>query len=301
MALTLSVDRVSEEGRELLTYGTPDFPIAFFDDDLARVAVPCHWHEELEIVVVTEGAVRMRIAGDEFTLNAGEGYFSNAGILHAAALTTPTGRQIAMVFSPRIVSQGDDLIWKTCVAPVLGNPRLPYLRLTAAVPWQREILRLAKAAWQSGAYEMKDYPLTVRAALSSALSAIAERLDAVDVAPHDTTAFQRDEQRIKKALVFIETNYDAPVTIEAIARSADISVSTCLRLFRSTLDTTPIRCLTQVRLQRAAEALTRGDGRTITEIAYASGFSDASYFNRCFRNAYGMTPREYISHRSERN
>ena len=31
MALTLSVDRVDETGRELLTYGTEDFPIAFFD------------------------------------------------------------------------------------------------------------------------------------------------------------------------------------------------------------------------------------------------------------------------------
>ena len=43
MALTHSVDRVDETGRELLTYGTPDYPIAFFDDDLSRVAVPPHW------------------------------------------------------------------------------------------------------------------------------------------------------------------------------------------------------------------------------------------------------------------
>ena len=36
MALTQSVDQVDENGREILTYGTEDFPIAFFDDDLKR-------------------------------------------------------------------------------------------------------------------------------------------------------------------------------------------------------------------------------------------------------------------------
>ena len=43
MALTQSVDKVDESGREILTYGTEYFPIAFFDDDLTKVAVPPHW------------------------------------------------------------------------------------------------------------------------------------------------------------------------------------------------------------------------------------------------------------------
>ena len=55
MALTRSVDRVDENGRELLTYGTEALSIAFFDDDLTRVAVPTHWHDESEIAVITKG------------------------------------------------------------------------------------------------------------------------------------------------------------------------------------------------------------------------------------------------------
>ena len=91
MALTLSVDRVDESGRELLTYGTEDFPIAFFDDDLTMISIPYHWHDELEIVIITEGSVHMRIAGSEFALKKGDGYFSNSGILHTETLTTPMG------------------------------------------------------------------------------------------------------------------------------------------------------------------------------------------------------------------
>ena len=55
MSLSYSVDKVDKDGREMLTYGTKDFPIAFFDDDLVKVSVPWHWHDEFEVVIITEG------------------------------------------------------------------------------------------------------------------------------------------------------------------------------------------------------------------------------------------------------
>ena len=293
MGLTRSVEAVDENGREMLTYGTADFPIAFFDDDLTEVAVPAHWHDELELVLITEGTVHMRIAGDSFDMRAGEGYFSNSGILHAANLETAAGRQHAMVFSPRIVSQAEDLIWKQYVEPVLGNPALPYVRLSPAVAWQAEALRLAETAWDAGAYDQAEYPLRVRHCLSRLLSLIGSNAEAAEGETRATGQYQRDERRVKKALLFIDGNYAEGIGIEDIARSAEISVSTCLRLFRSVLGTTPVQYLLAYRLQRAAEELRRSDGRTVAEIAYSCGFSDASYFNRCFRKAFSMTPSEY--------
>jgi AraC-like DNA-binding protein len=295
MAFSISVDRVDETGREQLSYGTEDFPIAFFDDDLTVVSVPTHWHEELELVVITEGLVRMRIAGQDFSLGAGDGYFANRGILHGAALESPAGHQHAMVFSPKLLSREGDLIWKTCVAPILENRRLPFLRLSASVSWQREILRLAEAAWKSGGYETEDYPLVVRSSLTRAFSLLAKHRDDPENAYPCSSGYPRDEERIKKALIYIEQNYDGPVSIEDLARCAGISASTCLRIFRAMLDTTPIAYLLRFRLQRALEELKREDGRTISEIAYSCGFSDASYFNRCFRREYGVTPSVYVS------
>lgn len=295
MALSISVDRVDETGRELLTYGTEDFPIAFFDDDLTKISVPYHWHDELEIVIITEGAVRMRIAGTEFSLKTGDRYFSNSGILHTETLTTPTGHQHALVFSPRIISQREDLIWKAYLSPVLRNPQIPFLLLKAAVPWQKEILRLAETAWNQGAYEAKDYPLAVRSSLSMAFSHIVDHLKDMENETPYTSAFQRDELRIKKILIYIERNYGTNITLEELANSANISTSTCLRLFSTVLGTTPIKYLLTFRLQKATEELKHANGRTVSEIAHSCGFSDASYFNRCFRKEYGVTPSEYCS------
>jgi AraC-like DNA-binding protein len=48
--------------------------------------------------------------------------------------------------------------------------------------------------------------------------------------------------------------------------------------------------LTELRLRKAAERLAHpGDGR-ISDIAFDCGFNDLSYFNRCFRRRFGLTP-----------
>ena len=295
MALTYSVDQVDESGKELLTYGTEDFPIAFFDDDLAKVTIPNHWHDELEIVVITEGKVIVRIAGQEFILTAGDGYFANSAILHAAELKTAAGYQHAMVFNPAVISAPGSLAWKTYLEPLLGDPQLPFVRLSAAVPWQKEILSCSEKAWDLGAYDKSDYSVEVPYLLGKVIAGLTRHADTVKSELHYTSKYQRDELRIKKALLFIETNYGNAITIEDIADSAGVSVSSCLRLFRSIIGSTPISYLVKFRLQKAAEEFQRKSERTIAETVYSCGFTDASYFNRCFRKEYGMTPSEFIA------
>ena len=155
---------------------------------------------------------------------------------------------------------------------------------------------MAENAWQSGAYEKKDYPLHVRYLLSQAMALIAGHAETIGRESAYTDKYQRDELRIKKALLFIERNYGSSLTLEEIASSASVSTSTCLRLFSVIVGTTPVSYLLDYRLQRAAQELQYQGDRTISEIAYLCGFTDASYFNRCFRKKYGITPTGYVRH-----
>jgi AraC-like DNA-binding protein len=47
--------------------------------------------------------------------------------------------------------------------------------------------------------------------------------------------------------------------------------------------------LNELRLSQAAAMLARGE-RRISDVAFACGFNDLSYFNRCFRRRFGLTP-----------
>lgn len=294
MALSYSVDNVDENGKELLNYGTKDFPIAFFDDNLAKVKVPWHWHEEFELIIILDGIVDVNIDGQKFLLKRGEGYFANSGILHSAKLISKTGHQHALVFSPRIISPSIDLVWNTYVKPVQNNPVLPFIPLSPSVDWQKCILEYSETAWQSGAYNKAHYPIVVRESLSKVFAIIKEHMDFTENEFHIPKRKSQNDFRIKKMLSYIEENYSSNITINDIARSADISISTCLRLFKTIMHTTPINYMIKYRLQKSVHYLLKKEHLPISEIAYLCGFSDASYYNRCFKKEYGTTPSDYM-------
>lgn len=301
MALSYSVDKTDSSGKELLTYGTSDFPIAFFDDDLTKVKVPWHWHDELEIIIITEGSVCVQIANSSFVLNKGEGYFLNSGILHSAKLLSPKGHQHALIFSPEIAAHCEDIVWKTYIKPIFKKQALPFIKLSPGISWQNDILQLSNCAWLNGAYEKADYPITVRHSLTRVFSLIKNHIDLLENETEFTHKARQDELRIKKILFFIENNYSSIITIADIAKSGDISISSCLRLFKQILKTTPIQYLIKYRLQKAVEEFDSLECRNIGDIAYSCGFSDATYFNRCFKKEFGCTPTEYMEGRLNSN
>lgn len=83
MALSPCCTELDENGRELNAHGTAAFPVACYHDQLEIDPVPWHWHEDLEVLVVTEGTVLAAAGGEKCALPVGDGIFINAGVLHA--------------------------------------------------------------------------------------------------------------------------------------------------------------------------------------------------------------------------
>lgn len=85
--------------------------------------------------------------------------------------------------------------------------------------------------------------------------------------------------------------YTGDVSIETVAYSMDISVRTLQRELNRA--GTEFRSLTgMVRLRRATELLEER-GFSLTRIAGDLGYSSPAGFSRAFRNATGLSPREY--------
>ena len=65
------------------------------------------------------------------------------------------------------------------------------------------------------------------------------------------------------------------------------------------LNISPIDYIRTKRLSIAARLIAQGEGR-INEVCYSVGFTSPSYFTKCFKAAYGLTPTEYAAtHASE--
>jgi AraC-like DNA-binding protein/mannose-6-phosphate isomerase-like protein (cupin superfamily) len=80
--------------------------------------------------------------------------------------------------------------------------------------------------------------------------------------------------------------------VPRLLRLAHVSPAHLARSMRRYYGTTPTEFVAQLRLRQAA-ALLATTSRSITEIGDVCGYASASYFNRCFRAAHGMSPREF--------
>jgi len=99
---------------------------------------------------------------------------------------------------------------------------------------------------------------------------------------------------LQKALSFIEQNYQNPISLDMVARETAMSKFHFSRLFKQYTGLTFKQYLNRQRIKVAKELLTK-KGYSVTEVGYAVGFNDASYFSRVFREVEGRTPRDHLS------
>lgn len=299
MPLSYWIPGVDEQGRELAKHGNAAFPIGCYYDALAVEPVAWHWHEEVECAFVTEGSCTFLIGAQRCTLQTGEGIFIIPGMIHAVAdpmfdlsMTKPSDCRLhSMCFHPRLVGGSpESAIWQNYLQPLMEDLTAPYLRLDPKIPWQQQALDAIEGAWQACVTDEPGYELKVRNELSRLIWLLTSNRETVKARPSDKAI--RDAERIKVMLNYIHTHYTETLDTAAIAQSAIISVSECLRCFHNTIHTTPIQYVKQYRIQRAARLLA-GTDRKIADIGQQCGFQEMSYFARTFREMMGCTPKEY--------
>lgn len=196
MALSLCRTTVDDSARELMEHGTAAFPIACYHDDLQAEPVPWHWHEELEVLVVSEGMILATAGGEKFRLGKGEGLFINAGVLHGDwPLNAGSCRLHSMVFHPRLVGGNpDSVFWQKYLQPLLTDPSRPCAVLRPTVDWQHEAIEDMERAFRAVVNEIPGYEFKTRAALSEMIFQLVSHAPAVQAMPEKGTAQRRPHQ-----------------------------------------------------------------------------------------------------------
>jgi transcriptional regulator GlxA family with amidase domain len=107
------------------------------------------------------------------------------------------------------------------------------------------------------------------------------------------------DEKLLAALRAMEANLETPLTREAIAKGADISLRQLERSFKGHLGRGIHEHYLVLRLARARQLL-RESSLPILDVAVATGFGSSSHFSRVFRGAYGMPPSDARSPDSRR-
>jgi AraC-like DNA-binding protein len=117
--------------------------------------------------------------------------------------------------------------------------------------------------------------------------------------PAPSRAHGRDArpETLRRAIAFIEENPARDISVDDVARAANVTTRAVQLAFRRHLDTTPTAYLRQVRLAEAHRRLrdaSAGDGTTVSRVAAEWGFAKASRFAAHYRAAYGRPPSETL-------
>ncbi|MEV4414766.1 helix-turn-helix domain-containing protein [Catellatospora sp. NPDC049609] len=133
---------------------------------------------------------------------------------------------------------------------------------------------------------------------STVANAVARRLV---VPPHraggqaqfvTTPVPARDDHPLADLLPWAMARLDRPLTVEDLARQANMSSRNLARHFRTATGTTPLQWLATQRIRRAQELLENTDDG-IDAIAHAAGLGTATTLRRHFHRTVGVPPDAY--------
>ena len=97
---------------------------------------------------------------------------------------------------------------------------------------------------------------------------------------------------LARAIAFIRAHAATPIQVSDILREVPVSRSSLERRFQETLRRSPAEEIRRVRLERTKQFLADTD-MPMEQVAAASGFGSREYFANAFKQATGLTPREF--------
>lgn len=253
-----------------------------FSNDHIRL----HSHSFCEVICCCSGCGAEYLVGSErYRLQTGDILFLPPEVSHRPLLPKnmpePYSRYVLWL-SPRFMELYADLM----PYPVTGDR--PGMLRTAGTPWEdlgerflagvRESER-REDGWEAAVVGNTLLLLTQIKRATNARSAGRLRAE--------------EPELLDRIRAYVEREYSKAFTIGDLSRRFYVSESTISHLFRQKLGISLHRYVTQRRLI-AAKALI-AQGQDLRSVAAATGFGDYSSFYRAFRQAFGISPRQYRS------
>lgn len=247
-----------------------------------------HWHPFVEILVCLTEEIRVTINFTSYTLKCNDILLIHPGDLHAV----DSGEEdplLIIQFPYELLIIMNELRNKEAL--FLRFPHIRYDPLSAES--ERTLLLLKEFAELSTQdipfQEVRMYTLLLAFFEKAGLRCMDFQQES---SANDPPQDFKSAKKMAEACLFIVHNCIAPLTLDQVADHMGMSKSHFAHLFKEYTGMTFMDFLIQERIRRAM-ALFQNPSSRIIDIAFDSGFSSISSFNRAFKKYTGLTPSQY--------
>ena len=228
-------------------------------------------------------------------------------ILHAKyrcriAENGKTGMEMAMELSP-------DLIIADVMMPVMDGlemvrrlkkhiptSTIPIILLTAKNDKETELesIRLNIEAFIPKPFEPDILLSRVEQLLAAwEMHETKARIEAL-ATPKEIEAVSYDEKFLANIIHLIEEHIsDSELNVNALCEWTGTNNKQMYRKMKQLTGMTPVEYIKSIRMKKAAMLL-KQQKFTVAEVMYMVGFSNHSYFSKCFQAEFGVTPKQYV-------
>lgn len=246
--------------------------VAFTAQDTKHLLPRPHIHTNLEMVYLTKGQSIVSLDHKQYTLEAGDIFLAFPNQLHFYEDQSPIEGYL-IIFMPEILQEFKELFQtKIPASPIWKEAQIP---MDVGNCLEKLIQKLETGI-----------PIDYAIAKGYLLALAGEMLSRVELINKPG-----DQDTVKKLLTYCNENYTKPLTLDYLAKELYLNKYYISHIFRERLNISYKNFITQLRIDHACKLLKKNV--SVTEAAYASGFSSTKTFNRTFLNYMRMSPREY--------
>lgn len=277
--------------KEKIPHGDNLFPLKVheFETDIQlNQRINCHWHNELEFLVVTEGGADFHIDATSYRVVAGDLLFINSNRLHSAtSIENMPCSFFAIVFNPALlIGFANDSIQQKYFDPILNSDIFFPEHIKPCAEWEKSVILILFEIRSS--YLKKDtaYELYIKTKLYEIWYLFYTNSNCKD------GSFKNNDYRvtrIKSILEYIHKNYNKEITLSELAGKFGMSKGYFCRFFKSMVKMSVVDYVNVYRINASAALLQKTD-KGISEVACLTGFNNISYFNKTFRKHMHCTP-----------
>ncbi len=281
--------------RERRSHGNAMFPFMIYEietDEKTGERVGCHWHEEIEFLVITGGTAEVTIDGRGYPAQEGNIFVIPPDCLHSV-----NGKPgipfsfFAVDFAQTLLNSFvSGRIQQNYIDSVRTGAVVFSERLAPAQDWEYEASGILAQIRRIFAKQEPAYELLIKARLCELWYLLFTHARTTGRDPASATDYQVGI--IRAVIGYLKSHYESAVSLEALSKEFGISRGHLCRLFKQITKMTIVEYLNYYRISMSISWL-RDTDREIGEIAGLTGFCNISYFNRVFRSYMHMTPTEY--------
>lgn len=214
-----------------------------------------HWHEDIQFIYVLDEEIEIATLESRTVLHKGDGFFINKNVVHLVDKVDACHYN-SFIFPDYFLRFYLGSPAEQIVRQIIGLEDFPIFPIVNV----KENIAVLNTLRKLSSLEQNKTTLYPYEVLSTLSTLWLEFCRAVQISENE--AHKKNSQITNRMAIFlqyIELHYPEDVTLESLAKSANVSKSECLRCFKTTLQTTPYKYLIEYRLSKAADLLKNTD------------------------------------------